>query len=151
LDKRTNDNIKKLKSFFVRLILKKEMEVEDSCPICLESIIEENKVKSECNHMFCKTCLEIALENKDNCPMCRTILQPPKEVKELCERLFNEGYDNEENEKEEFTEDNKPRTYVENGETYIYFPTSGLKAKYAGQRRIPGSMYTVISLSINGG
>jgi hypothetical protein len=126
------------------------MEKED-CPICLENIIEENKVKSECNHTFCKTCLEIALENKDNCPMCRTILQPPKEVKELCERLYNDGYENEEDEREEFTEENKPRTYVENGETYIYFPTSGLKGKYTGQSKIPGSIYTVISLSFNSG
>ena len=45
------------------------------CSICLDYIKSENEsIKTECNHIFHKTCLKTWLEYGNNCPYCRHIL-----------------------------------------------------------------------------
>jgi hypothetical protein len=67
------------------LVLKKEME--DCCPICLEDVKEDNKTKTECNHIFCKTCLEKYLKNKYDCPNCRKVLMITENIKKISLKL----------------------------------------------------------------
>ena len=64
----------------------------DECPICFEHMVEKkegdvinkNIIKTECGHLFCKSCLEQWQSNEPssppyNCPTCR---QPIDKVDE---------------------------------------------------------------------
>ena len=45
------------------------------CPICVESVEQENTTTTICNHKFHYTCLiEHIAKNNSNCPICRTTL-----------------------------------------------------------------------------
>ena len=61
-----------------------DKEIEDNdgeceCPICYEPIHKEQKVKTNCNHIYCDTCMMTYLDhcyvsNKDPCcAMCREV------------------------------------------------------------------------------
>lgn len=43
-----------------------------TCPVCLESIEEKDKIKTHCGHTFHKECILLWYRNKRNCPLCRT-------------------------------------------------------------------------------
>lgn len=49
-----------------------------NCSICLKEIKENNKVKTDCNHLFHLTCIlnnfKINNYSGENCPICRTSL-----------------------------------------------------------------------------
>lgn len=47
----------------------------ESCSICLNSLDENTKTKTPCNHVFCKSCIyEWVRSHTSNCPTCRTRL-----------------------------------------------------------------------------
>lgn len=54
-----------------------ELSVINSCPVCLETINENNKYVTPCKHIFCQECiLQIAKNEQDiiiKCPLCRDI------------------------------------------------------------------------------
>jgi len=58
-------------------LTEKSSELID-CPICMETIDEEQVALTNCNHKFCKSCIIKACETKNLngqscvCPMCRT-------------------------------------------------------------------------------
>ena len=44
----------------------------DECPICLESLVENDLLKiNVCDHIFCNACISQWLSKHKNCPMCR--------------------------------------------------------------------------------
>ena len=46
----------------------------ESCPICLEEIVDP--CKTECEHIICKKCIEEWFKKKkDTCPLCRNIIE----------------------------------------------------------------------------
>ena len=75
----------------------------ESCPICFTELNELNKEKTQCNHLFCKSCL-LKLKHSQHCshycPLCRAIIgddtvadsfmEDPKKDRYTVERL---GYD----------------------------------------------------------
>ena len=48
--------------------------VNITCPICLESIVNNQPVATRCGHLFCKACIETALKKGKKCPMCNSSL-----------------------------------------------------------------------------
>ena len=42
------------------------------CPICLEQIKKENKLK--CNHSFCNNCIKTWKHENNTCPICRRVI-----------------------------------------------------------------------------
>lgn len=46
------------------------------CCICLDTIKENNNVKTDCNHTFCFSCLLEHLKTKNTCPCCRIAIEP---------------------------------------------------------------------------
>jgi len=53
-------------------ILPNISQSKETCPICLETIVELTITK--CAHLFCRACIEAAIETQKKCPMCRTAL-----------------------------------------------------------------------------
>ncbi|KAF7200799.1 E3 ubiquitin-protein ligase DTX3L [Nothobranchius furzeri] len=43
---------------------------DESCPICMETIKDEDKQTLRCKHSFCKDCLKTAFVYKPICPIC---------------------------------------------------------------------------------
>ncbi|XP_030579522.1 E3 ubiquitin-protein ligase DTX3L [Archocentrus centrarchus] len=43
---------------------------EESCPICMETIVTKQKKTLRCKHSFCEECLKKAFEYKPVCPTC---------------------------------------------------------------------------------
>jgi len=49
--------------------------INTSCPICLNNIIENNNSAiTPCGHKFCFNCIIESLQTTYTCPLCRTIL-----------------------------------------------------------------------------
>ncbi|XP_029998403.1 E3 ubiquitin-protein ligase DTX3L [Sphaeramia orbicularis] len=46
---------------------------DESCPICMETIVQSAKETLRCKHSFCKDCLRKAFEYKAVCPTCGQI------------------------------------------------------------------------------
>lgn len=58
----------------------------DICCICIDIINKDkNFAKTNCQHLFCLSCLLEALKKKQNCPICRADIQvdKPNNTKEL--------------------------------------------------------------------
>jgi hypothetical protein len=55
----------------------KEIEI-NLCPICLENIKKEKKLK--CNHSFCKNCIKTWKHESNTCPICRSVIIEKKVV-----------------------------------------------------------------------
>ena len=50
--------------------------IETDCPICFDSMTEENCIKFDCNHIFCQSCSkEIIFNSKCECPLDRKTFQ----------------------------------------------------------------------------
>ena len=48
----------------------------DVCSICLQTIDDNNKCRTNCDHEFCKGCLDSWFDSKKvSCPLCRTDIQ----------------------------------------------------------------------------
>lgn len=46
------------------------------CPICLDSLLNNNIVSTICGHLFCKKCIDAALKQSNKrCPTCRKYLR----------------------------------------------------------------------------
>jgi len=45
----------------------------EECPICLNFLLENTYIKTECSHTFCKKCIltHLILQNNHFCPLCR--------------------------------------------------------------------------------
>lgn len=50
------------------------------CAICLDDV-EDNSLKTKCNHLFHKGCIQDWIKKHNNCPMCRA--ENPLEKKEI--------------------------------------------------------------------
>src|SRR5882757_4283159 len=55
-----------------------------NCPICFEQLNVSKAALTDCNHIFCKTCIHAAFtaSQKKSCPMCRhniTVLKYTRE------------------------------------------------------------------------
>ncbi len=46
-------------------------KLNNDCCICLESITNNNIAITDCNHMFCKSCIVKNLKTSNKCPLCR--------------------------------------------------------------------------------
>lgn len=55
----------------------KRQKIDDSCPICLDTIKDKNYVITKCNHKFCFSCLSTCCNINNKCPLCR------EEIKEF--------------------------------------------------------------------
>lgn len=55
---------------------KTSLSIDDPCPICLEYLIDQERVckMNVCNHNYCKPCIERWVEENDDCPMCKRTL-----------------------------------------------------------------------------
>ena len=50
------------------------MQVDDNtCSICIDTILDTDKMVTSCNHIFHKECLNKWLQINNQCPYCRTI------------------------------------------------------------------------------
>ena len=57
------------------------MEENEECSICLQNILPEQRCVTNCDHVFCESCIDAMLNiGKTTCPMCRSPLH------ELCLR-----------------------------------------------------------------
>ena len=51
----------------------------DECPICFETITDENSTITDCNHTYCLNCMNQLIENNIiNCSMCRSEIKTYK-------------------------------------------------------------------------
>ena len=67
---RSNTNFKfKEEKIIIYLEEKSLSNNDDECSICQNEI--ENKIATECNHYFCRSCLVKHLQYNSNCPNCR--------------------------------------------------------------------------------
>ena len=55
-----------------------EIKTDGNCPICMEEILNVNKVVTKCGHVYCASCLFQNITNSSNCPMCREELVDTK-------------------------------------------------------------------------
>uniref|UniRef100_A0A6C0JP38 RING-type domain-containing protein n=1 Tax=viral metagenome TaxID=1070528 RepID=A0A6C0JP38_9ZZZZ len=74
---------------------------ECECAICKNNISSNNLCKTNCNHMYCLSCLLLHLKNDNRCPLCRATIE-----------------DSESSESEE--EDNDTDTPIEITHSYRY-------------------------------
>lgn len=44
------------------------------CTICFEKKLQDEMMKTKCNHIFCSTCLNYWLKKNITCPICRQIV-----------------------------------------------------------------------------
>lgn len=74
--KKEYDNIYKTYNYLKNAIL--NINVVDTCPICLEDINNEEIVITKCGHKFCKDCISIFIESINShiikCPKCNTLM-----------------------------------------------------------------------------
>jgi len=55
---------------FLKILFSKKIKYQNgSCPICYENFNEDNIIKTNCSHLFCKQCITKLVNLK--CPMCR--------------------------------------------------------------------------------
>ena len=58
-----------------RLMLQQNYDVEENCPICLDSMLDKPVIYTPCKHRFHSRCMFALLSSqhlsKYNCPMCR--------------------------------------------------------------------------------
>ena len=64
-------------NYFLKIVEKitndSEVDNDENCSVCLDKI--ENRVVTQCGHMFCKDCLDMCLTVKKNCPYCKNDLK----------------------------------------------------------------------------
>ena len=73
--------------------IEEEIQQEEECPICLKNCSIDSCFTTNCNHIYCITCLHKHMSTKTNknyckCPLCRTEitmleskqLNPPNEI-----------------------------------------------------------------------
>jgi hypothetical protein len=53
---------------------KVDIKSDGNCPICMEEVLEVDKVVTKCGHVFCASCLFQNLPSSAACPMCRETL-----------------------------------------------------------------------------
>jgi hypothetical protein len=58
LVKDMNEKMKLIKPYMKDFILSKE----DTCPICFEQLSNKNAIKTNCNHLFCYTCIKKCID-----------------------------------------------------------------------------------------
>ena len=46
-------------------------EVENPCPVCLETMNGKNQFTTRCGHQFCASCILSNIEYANSCPLCR--------------------------------------------------------------------------------
>lgn len=51
--------------------LERERSAE-TCPVCLETLVDTETVRTACDHAFCESCLSSSLDHRAECPMCRS-------------------------------------------------------------------------------
>lgn len=56
----------------IRNLLKNvDIKTDGSCPICMEELLDVDKVVTKCGHVFCASCLFQNMGTSTACPMCR--------------------------------------------------------------------------------
>ncbi len=56
------------------------------CPICLESLKDEDVYISKCNHVFHNKCIDQWFNKDNRCPICRTKLRLPIITVQFCDQ-----------------------------------------------------------------
>jgi len=69
----------KIEPIIPRLYTESELCQIKQCPICYDDRAEINLMTTNCNHIFCNTCITTHLDTERNkrhphCPMCRSII-----------------------------------------------------------------------------
>ena len=60
------------------------------CPVCYDTIHDNNYIITKCNHKFCTDCLFNSLNNKSCCPICRQeIFSFDKNISDLTTEAVN--------------------------------------------------------------
>jgi hypothetical protein len=54
-------------------------KIQESCPICMDSIGTTNCAKTSCGHSFCLSCIVKCLDSNHVCPLCREDIVEKKE------------------------------------------------------------------------
>jgi DNA repair protein RAD5 len=69
--------IEKSFSFFEKTIINFDKNIENNCPICLDTIQNDDTVITPCGHTFCCTCLDILFKKSRDakCPHCRLLIK----------------------------------------------------------------------------
>ena len=65
---------------------------EDDCPICFESLVNDEIIITECNHTFHKKCIDKWLKIKNICPICKTkfkLQEREMTLREICKNLVD--------------------------------------------------------------
>tara|TARA_B100001758_G_C18415022_1_gene618869 strand:- start:2426 stop:3376 length:951 start_codon:yes stop_codon:yes gene_type:complete len=57
-----------------------EIKTDGNCPICMNEVLNVDKVVTKCGHMFCASCLFTNIGVSTNCPMCRESLVDYKPI-----------------------------------------------------------------------
>lgn len=63
---------------------------DGQCPICMEEILDVDKVVTKCGHVFCASCLFQNIASSTNCPMCRESLVDFKPIRSKVDVLEEE-------------------------------------------------------------
>lgn len=59
-------------SFKIKKKSSSSLNGEEPCPICFEPIKDvDNLIETDCNHVFCESCIRLWLEEHKLCPYCR--------------------------------------------------------------------------------
>ena len=53
---------------------KTTMEEVKECPICYDKLTAKTRVKTNCGHSFCESCLRNWRLHKNTCPCCRAVI-----------------------------------------------------------------------------
>jgi|SaaInlStandDraft_4_1057021.scaffolds.fasta_scaffold09369_3 hypothetical protein len=66
----------------------KQIDIDLTCPICLNKTDENNIHETECGHIFCNKCIFEWVQKTNNCPMCRHKLD-----EQIYEEMIDIAYD----------------------------------------------------------
>ena len=67
-----------------------DIKSDGQCPICMEEILDVDKVVTKCGHVFCASCLFQNLPSSTACPMCRETLADYKPIRSKVDLLEEE-------------------------------------------------------------
>jgi SWI/SNF-related matrix-associated actin-dependent regulator of chromatin subfamily A3 len=61
-------------------MLQLNIEAQDDCPVCMETLSDRDPVITVCTHAFCYACIEKVIETQKKCPMCRAPLEDTSKI-----------------------------------------------------------------------
>ena len=77
-NERRRNTLKKIRSHRIKIpkVAKKSSSKSNQCPICMETMEQNNIAILPCGHKFHFSCIFRAASNKMSCPLCRANILP---------------------------------------------------------------------------